>query len=315
MIDLKRISEGRQQREPRVLLYSADGVGKTRFAAGAPDPFIIDVNRGSFQYDVKRVVPESWSETLEWIDAAEKGTVKCKTLVIDSISDLEHLGNREFFPGTTIDKWDGGYGRGEGYALTRWRELIEAVERVWLTGKAIILIGHMQVKRFDAPDTIGYERYEVATRSKIAGALRQWVDYVFFAQEHKDQQKVAAGEIKMVTNGTRWIHTQRSPAFDAKSRGTTLFPEKILLSWDAFAQARAADKERDEAMRKEIDAMLIEIGDKDLDKVVREWLRANPGQVVETRNRVAARLEERRAAATKPSPVPAGAGAAPQPSV
>jgi hypothetical protein len=297
MIDLKHISEGKQQREPRVLLYSADGVGKTRFAAGAPDPFFLDVNRGSFAYDVKRVVPETWSETLEWIGAVETGKVKCKTLVVDSISDLEHLGNTEFFPGTTIDKWDGGYGRGEGYALTRWRELIAALERVWLTGKAIILIGHMQVKRFDAPDGPGYERYQVSAREKIAGALRQWTDYVFFAREDAIQQKVAGGEIKTVTSGTRWIYTQRSPAFDAKSRGTTLFPDRVLLSWDAFAQARAADKERDEAMRKEIDAMLKEIGDKKLDEVVKEYLRVNPGMVVEARNRVAARIEEMRAAA------------------
>jgi len=302
MIDLKRITKGKQEREPRVLIYSADGVGKTRFAAGAPDPFFIDANRGSLAYDVERVMPESWSEALEWIGAVETGKVKCKTLVIDSISDLEHYGNAEFFPGTTIDKWDGGYGRGEGFALTRWRELISALERVWMTGKAIILIGHMQVKRFEDPSGPGFERYQVAAREKIAGALRQWVDYVLLAKEDVLQQKVAGGDVKMVTSGTRWIHTQRCPAFDAKSRGTTLFPEKVLLSWDAFAQARAQDKERDQAMRTEIDVMLKEIGDKKLDDVVKEYLRAQPGMVVEARNRVAARLEETRAAAAKPPP-------------
>jgi|SRR5271155_111726 len=298
-IDLKRISEGKQAREPRILLYGGDGVGKTRFAAGAPDPFFIDVNRGSLQYDVKRVMPETWSETIEWIGAVESGVVKCKTIVLDSVSDLEHMGNTEFFPNTTIDKWDGGYGRGEGYALTRWRELLAALERVWKTGKTIILIGHMQVKKFDDPSGPGYERYEVAARQKIAGLLRQTTDYVLFAKEEVAQQKVG-GDMKAVTNGTRWIHTQRSPAFDAKSRGTTLFPERVLLSWDAFAQARAADSERVESMRKEIEAMLKEIGDKKLDDVVKEYLRANPGMVVEARNRVAARLEEVRAAAAKP---------------
>jgi AAA domain len=299
-IDLKRISEGKQPREPRVLIYGGDGVGKTKWAVGAPDPFFIDVNRGSLPYDVKRILPDTWTEAMEWIGAVETGIVKCRTLVIDSISDLEHMGNAEFFPNTTIDKWDGGYGHGEGYALARWRELLSAVERVWMTGKAIILIGHMQVKRFDDPAGPGYERYEVAARKNLAGLLRQTVDYVFFAKEDVAQQKVAGGDIKMVTNGTRWIHTQRSPAFDAKSRGTTLFPERVLLSWDAFVQARAADNERVEMMSKEIEAMLKEIGDKKLNDVVKEYLRANPGMVVETRNRVAARLEEMRSAAAKP---------------
>lgn len=291
MIDLKRVTEGKQQREPRVLVYSADGVGKTRFAAGAPDPFFIDVNRGSLQYDVKRSMPDTWSETLEWIDAVEKNQIKCKTLVIDSISDLEHMGNSEFFPGTTIDKWDGGYGRGEGYALTRWRELIAALERVWASGKGIVLVGHMQVKHFDDPTGAGYDRYEIAARQKIAGLIRQWSDYVLFANLEIAQQKVG-GENKAVTSGVRWLHTQRSPAFDAKSRGTTLFPERILLSWDEFAKARSADDERAKTLRAEIDTMLAEIGDKKLDEMVKEYLRANPGMIVEARNRVAARLEE-----------------------
>lgn len=291
MIDLKRVTEGKQQREPRVTVYSADGVGKTRFAAGAPDPFFIDVNRGSLQYGVKRVLPDTWSEVLEWVGAVEKGEIKCKSLVIDSISDLEHMGNAEFFPNTTIEKWDGGYGRGDGFALTRWRELISALERVWTSGKTIILVGHMQVKHFDDPTGAGYDRYQIAAREKIAGLIRQWSDYVFFANLEVAQQKVG-GENKAVTSGVRWIHTQRSPAFDAKSRGTTLFPERILLSWDEFAKARAADDERAKTLRAEIDAMLTEIGDKKLGDMVAEYLRANPGMIVEARNRVAARLEE-----------------------
>lgn len=292
MIDLKKISSGKQERAPRVTVYGFDGVGKTRFAAGAPDPFFIDVNKGSSAYDVQRVTPDTWPETQEWIEAVEKGKVKCQSLVIDALGDLEHQGNVEFFPGTTITKYDGGYGKGEDLAVARWREMLASIERVWLSGKAIIFIGHTQVKHFDDPTGPGFDRFELAMRGKIAGLIRQWSDYVLFAREDISQQKVG-GDVKAVTNGTRWLHTQRSPAFDAKSRGTTLFPERILLSWDEFAKARSADAERVEAFKKEIRIMLDEIGDKKLDEMVKEYLRANPGMVVEARNRVAAKLEEK----------------------
>lgn len=294
MIDLKRISAGKQERAPRVTVYGFDGVGKTRYAAGAPDPFFIDVNKGSFAYDVQRVAPASWPEVLEWIDAVEKNQVKCKTLVLDALGDLEHLGNVEFFPGTTITKYDGGYGKGEDLAVARWREMLSAIERIWLSGKTIIFIGHTQVKHFDDPTGPGFDRFELAMRGKIAGLIRQWSDYVLFAREEISQQKVG-GDVKAVTNGTRWLHTQRSPAFDAKSRGTTLFPERIPLSWDDFAKARSADAERAVALRQEIDVMLVEISDKKLDEQVKEYLRANPGMIVEARNRVAAKLEEKKA--------------------
>jgi hypothetical protein len=295
MIDLKRISEGKQQREPRVLIYGADGIGKTKFAAGAPDPFFLDLNKGSFQYDVKRVVPETWTETLSWVDAVATNQVRCKTLVIDAAGDLEYLGNAEFFQGTTIDKWDGGYGRGETIAVIRWRELLGILERVWTSGHAIVFTAHMKVKHFDDPSGPGYDRFQVAMRDQIAGLLRQWNEYVFFAREEVSQQKVG-GEFKAVTTDVRYAHTRRCPAFDAKARALTTFPERFLLSWDEFAKARSADLERAETFRKEIEVMLTEIGDSKLNEQVKEYLRAYPGMIVEARNRVAARLEEARAA-------------------
>lgn len=297
MIDLKKVSQGKKDKPPRVTVYGADGVGKTRFAAGAPDPFFIDANRGSFMFDVQRVVPDSWPEILEWISAVETGQQRCGSLVIDALGDLEYMGNVEFFPGTTIDRFDGGYGKGETLALSRWRELLAALERVWNTGKPIVFVGHMKVKHFDDPTGPGFDRFQLSMRDQVAGLIRQWCDYVFFAREETLQQKVG-GDVKVVTSGVRWAYTQRCPAFDAKARGTTMFPERFLLSWDEFAKARAADAERAEALKQEITAMLAEISDKKLDEMVKEYLRANPGMIVEARNRVAARLEEVRTAKT-----------------
>lgn len=293
MIDMKRITKGKQERPPRVLVYGADGVGKTRFASGSPDPFFIDVNRGSLEYDVNRVFPDTWTETMEWVNAVETGQVKCNTLVIDAVGDLEHFGNSEFFGGTTIDKYDGGYGKGETLAISKWRELLGALERVWNTGKGIVLVGHMKVRHFDDPTGPGFDRFELSMRDKIAGQVRQWTDFVLFCREDVLQQKVGS-DTKAITTGVRWAYTRRCPAYDAKARGTTMFPEKILLSWDEFAKARAADAERAQALRKEIDTMLAEIGDKVLSEQVLVYLRSNPGMIVEARNRVAARLEEHR---------------------
>lgn len=291
-VNLKSITKGKQEREPRVLIYGADGVGKTKYAAGAPDPFVIDVNRGSFAYDVNRVTPDSWTEVTEWVEAVEKGLVKCKTLVLDSISDLEHMGNLEFFGGITIDKYDGGYGRGNTVAVTKWRELLAGLERVWNTGKGIVLTGHMHVKHFDDPTGPGYDRFQLAARDGVAGLVRQWSDFVLFAREDVSQQKVG-GDTKAVTNGTRWLYTRRTPSYDAKSRGSTMFPDKIPLSWDDFARARSADAERVIALQKEIEDILATLSDKALETQVRDYLRAQPDKIVEARNSLAARLEKK----------------------
>ena len=59
---------------------------------------------------------------------------------------------------------------------------------------------------------------------------------------------------------------------------------------------------RVQELKLEIDTMLKEIGDVKLNEIVREYMRAYPGMVVEARNRVAARLEEVRAAAKSATP-------------
>src|SRR5579872_5187720 len=76
-VDMNRILKGKVDRPPRVVVYGFDGVGKTGFAAGAPNVFFLDANKGSFKYNVDRVLIESWDETYEWLVAIENGEIKC----------------------------------------------------------------------------------------------------------------------------------------------------------------------------------------------------------------------------------------------
>ena len=295
-IDMKRITKGRQKRPPRVLVHSAWGLGKTTFAAGAPDPLIIDANKGSHMLNVQRVEPESWTEVKEWVSAVERGDVKCETLVLDTITDLELMSHKELFPNSTVTDFLGGWGKGDQEAISHWREFLLQLERIWLKGKTIVMVGHSSVKPFADPMGQSYDRYEVSARPRLAGLLGQWADYVLFVKDETVAQKVD-GKSRGISTGVRWMYTKRNPAYDAKARGTTLFPERILLSWREFEQARAADDERQVKMHAEIVSMLSEIGDNGLTSKVTEFLRANPNSVVESHNRVSSIYEEKKKAA------------------
>ena len=297
MIDLKKISRGKESRPPRVLVYSFEGVGKTRFASGAPDPFFLDLDRGSHKYDVARTIPENWAETLEWLSAIEAGKVKCQTVVIDSITRLENVSHEAFFPGTTVDGYDGGWGHGDTHVTMRWRELLGQLERIWMQNKAIVLVAHAVVKKFNDPTGPAYERFEVGVRPKLAGLLRQWVDYVFFCREDVAMVVNKLERGKAVTTGTRWAYTRRTPAYDAKARGTLLFPEKFLLSWGEFANAVASEKGRSEEMLVSINEMLEELADPELSKTVKTWIKEHPEGLVDAHQSVLSRIEAKRAAA------------------
>lgn len=81
---LRGITKGRIVSPPRVLLYSVEGIGKTTFASGAPNPIYLGKETGTEQLDIARL-----PEPTHWRDApataADGGTVKldCFSLVED----------------------------------------------------------------------------------------------------------------------------------------------------------------------------------------------------------------------------------------
>lgn len=294
MVDLKRITQGKVERKPRVLLYSTDGYGKTTWASNAEKPFFVDANKGSLGFsNVKRVIPTSWTDVKEWTSAIADGQIDCETVVYDSISDIENMSHLELLPGTTVDKYEGGYGKGDTVILMAWRELLTQIERIWSSGKTVIFVAHATVKKFEDPLVVGgYERFEVSCRPKLAGLLRQWVDYVLFGVGEMSLSGGKNENKKAVTTGARWLYTRRVPAYDAKARGTTMFPEKIPLSWAEFMKAVNDDERRGAELAKQLDEMLKEISDAKYEASVRDYVKQYPAQIVEAHNRVSARLEE-----------------------
>ena len=292
-IDLKKITKGRQERKPRVLTYGPSAIGKTTFAAGAPNPFIIDADKGSHKLDVQRVVPENWDDARAWMTAVEKDEVKCDTLVLDSVTELEAMSYAALFGGEAIDSWNKGFGRGDTRAIQEWREVLAQLERIWMKGKAIVVVAHTVVKRFEDPLLpSGYDRFEIAARKQLAQLLTQWMDYVLFCREDVTPLGKDAKN-KAVTTGVRYVHTRRCPSYDAKARGTTQFPDRIPLSWTEFDLAIKNDSGRVETLTREINEMLARIADKDLEKQVRGYIKDYPSGVSEAHNRLVAILEER----------------------
>ena len=57
------ITTGKISRAQKIVLYGPEGIGKTTFAANAPDPLFIDTEKGTAHLDVKRIdpAPDSWS--------------------------------------------------------------------------------------------------------------------------------------------------------------------------------------------------------------------------------------------------------------
>ncbi len=257
---LTSVKRGRIDKSKRILLYGVEKIGKSTFAAGAPNAIFIGAEDGTAQIDVARFPqPESWEDVMGALRNLEKDEHDYQTVVIDTIDWLEPL------LWAFICKRDGkrdveSYGFAKGYiaALDEWRLLLHRLDALRATRSMhVILLGHSWIKPFKSPTSEDYDRFELKIHAKAAGLVKEWADAVLFAT-YEDFAVEKSGRVRGVSSGARLIHTQRRAAWDAGNRFG--LPETIPLSWDEFDAACKTGAPADVAtLRADIAALLEQV--------------------------------------------------------
>jgi AAA domain-containing protein len=294
---LASVKKGVLDSPQRVLIYGAEKIGKSSFAAGAPDPIFIGAEDGTERLDVERLQPSSWVEVIDWIGELAVDKHDYKTLVIDPVNWLEPMCWEHV---CQLADWknieEPGYGKGYTAALEQWRIFTHALERCRARGMHIILVAHSHVKTFQNPEGPSYDRYEVAMNPKAAGHFKQWVADVLFARIETYAKAEKKGErARGFTTDHHIICTKPSAAYDAGTRWT--LPEEIDLSWADFVNAITAGKELADKIAENITTMLAELGDATVTKNTMTWLEKNKtksDRLTECANRLGKKLEEKK---------------------
>lgn len=243
---ISSITRGKESCPPRIFLYGQEGVGKSTFGASAPNPIFIQTEDGLSEIEASKFpLAESYEEALRYLEAIRDGEHEFQTLVIDSLDWLERLiWDRVCadYGVKSIEKADGGYGKGYTYALGYWREVVKILNQIRATRKmAIILIAHAKVERFEDPEFPSYDRYQPRLHKAANALISEWADAVLFATRRMRVDSTTGRAAPVgADGGERIIRTNGSPAFNAKNRYS--LPTEITLSWDAFLQGMKAAK-------------------------------------------------------------------------
>ena len=237
--DLKSIRKNDAMAAPRIMVYGVEGIGKSTFGAGAPNPVYIlpEDGLGSLKVD-HFPLATSFQDVMDAIASLYKDNHAFETVVIDSLDWLEAIIQRE-----TEQKYDAkdlAYGKGSLIAAERWREILDGLNALRNDkGMAIILIAHTTIKRFDSPEVEPYDRYQPKLQERSNAVVREWADAVLFANYRTIVKKDDVGfnqtNNRGISTGERLLFTSERPAYMAKNRYN--MPESIPLSWDAFAEA------------------------------------------------------------------------------
>ena len=248
---LESIQTGRENRPPRLMVYGQEGVGKSTLGASAPDAIFIQTEDGLGEINCHKFpLAKSFDEVLAELTALRDEDHKYKTVVIDSADWLERLiWDRvcSDFGVRSIEKADGGYGKGYVHAVGYWRSVVSMLDELRnKRGMIVIIIAHSKVERFEDPENTAYDRYSPRLHKAATGLLCEWADAVMFATKRFRVNKENAGfagergiAAPIGSNGgERILRTVGGPACIAKNRFG--LPGEIPLSWEAFIEAYRA---------------------------------------------------------------------------
>jgi len=245
---LKHIHKGKDPKPPRVMLTGVEGIGKSTWAAAAPKPIFVQTEDGLDQIDCHKFpLAKSLDDVLGALSSLYTEEHPYQTVVIDSLDRLELLIWDEVcrqYGVKSIEKCDGGYGRGYVHALTHWRQVVEGLEALRNDrGMAVIVISHVKVQRFEDPESTAYDRYAPRLHKHASALLVEWVDAVLFATRkfRTETEDAGFGRERTIAapvgadGGERIVRTVGSPTCVAKNRFG--LPAELPLEWAAFMEA------------------------------------------------------------------------------
>lgn len=219
------LSRGRINSAMKIVLYGAEGIGKSTFAAQFPNPVFIDTEGSTKFMDVARTpTPSSWTMLLGQVDYFLQNPTACGTLVLDTADWAEQLCITHVCAQaqkTGIE--DFGYGKGYTYILEAFGKLLNKLEELVGRGVHIVLNAHAKMRKFEQPDEMGaYDRWELKLSKQVAPMVKEWADMVLFASYktivvNVDGQGAQKGKNK-AQGGQRVMHTAHHPCWDAKNR-------------------------------------------------------------------------------------------------
>lgn len=277
-----RIRKKRPERRPTIVIYATEGFGKSTAAAEA-QAAIVAAEDGLAELDVEGLGGIAFEQAATWEELREN-VGYCRSLsqpwvAIDTWDAAEKLAQAhvcDLAGKNSISEFD--HGRGYVEARELLRLLMSDLELVRdATGAGILILAHADPKEFRNPVGPDFDRYACPMNAKAWGDLKAWADVVLFGEFEQYGVK-KEGKVIGVSTGARVLHSQRTAAWDAKTR--IPLPERIPFAWADLEKALEARAAGDvDKLRHRIEELLGRVDETTKTKVEKAMQKAGENSV------------------------------------
>lgn len=251
---LRDIQQTKHKTPPRIILHGVEGVGKSTWAAHAPNPIFIKTEDGLNGIDAKSFpLCQKFTDINEQLDVLINEQHEFKTVVLDSADWAEKLIHEKVcqdYSVDTINKAAGGYGNGPLAANNYWYVILGKLQMLNDRGMFVIMICHSKIVTVLDPLNEAYDCYKLKLHSPKSGngsceIFQEWADIIGFANILVMTRKAAAGlqtggdsdkkKNNAVSSGERILYLGANPAYIAKNRYS--LPDEMPLDFNALLSA------------------------------------------------------------------------------
>ena len=230
-----KIESGLEKRPLKVVIYGAEGIGKSTFASQFPEPLFLDTEGGTSSLNIRRVkCGSSWEYLLSCVNEVIKDPSICKTLVIDTADWAESLCTKyvcEKYRKSNIEEF--GFGKGYVYLQDEFSKLLTALDKLIELGVNAVVTAHGKPRKFELPEEAGqFDRWEMKLTKQVAPLLKEWCDMLLFCN-YKTYVVTTENNTKKAQGGRRVIYTSHHACWDAKNRYG--LPDELDLDFKGIA--------------------------------------------------------------------------------